>query len=167
MPEKPSLDASAAQLIEEAKPLERFDPGGLLPDEVVMPRQYGNNFYLFFKARCWEGDEDGNPTRSFFLRKTEEWGDVWTFFENNNRELLQNIDDVLLEEDIYNRARKLHARLIFSGDSQAADKFNAKIDPVLGLDAIGIPIWNRLNQLLEEAANAMESIGINVTELRR
>lgn len=159
-------EARIKKAIADATHLERIN-SCKSPEEVLeMPEQFGNNLYLFFRAITQEGEPDPDDMFTIiYLAKEKELGEPFQHFKEENGKLLADIKEALKEEAIYKEILKIHDALFLAGCDQKSNKLSQKIDPNLGIAAIGIPIWRKLNVLLRQATEAMKKVGIDPTQL--
>ena len=138
-----------------------------IPDKENMERvgQFGNNFYLLFKGLLFKDEfSEVNPLKRIYLKRAEDLGEPWKRFIEKNSQLLSDLKDVLEKEDVYSRVKGLYRDFVMAKDFKGADEYERRIHPKLGIDALRIPIWRRLNALLEEADKAMRECGIDPAE---
>ena len=128
-------------------------------EKKVAHTQFGNNFFLLFDSMRISEDERG--ALSFYVDRAKSHGDKWNRFLEQNAELIANINSVLDGLSPYNLAIGHFNDLFNEGLSNEAKAFSKAIDPDLGIEALGIPQWNRLNPLLEQAADKMREVDIN------
>lgn len=160
--EVPSVDR-VEDAVQRATVLKRVDPDE--PSETVknMPDQFGNNFYLLFKAIRLSASRPDRPIVQIYLKKAEALGEPWQRFLSENVRLLAELNEVLAEEDIYADVLQIYRDFCFTGDIDDVDAYDLRFDPK-GINAIGIPIWRRLNALLQQASEAMKQVGIDPTK---
>jgi len=165
--EEPPLPARALELASQASEI-------VASSGVREQTQFGNNFYYLFDGiRLSLQVESGQLTREKFEAKaqfeiylTKAWGygEVWTEFTRQNADLLAEINDVLEDFALYKDLIKYSTELLKARKLDKEEAFEKSIHPELGGEAIGIVVWNRLNPLLEKAADAMREVGINPQE---
>ncbi len=161
MREKPTPE-QVDEVLKSAEALKRVDPEALPAEEKDIPPQFGNNFYLLFKSRTFRNELPADSAiKKIYLNRAEALGEPWQRFVSENAQLLADLDRALIEENIYSKALELFRDFYAARDFDAGDEYDKKIHPELGINAIGIPIWRRLNELLQQAAEAMERIGID------
>lgn len=158
----PSAERIEAAL-EETKKLPRIKAGDIKTeaDKNVVP--FENNFYLLFLAirdRDRDADPD-NPLVRTFLEDAEACGEPWKNFLEENADLIKEIESALADWETYDKLQKIAIDFSRARDFESAQKFEDRIDPELGLKAIQIPIWQKLNTLLKKAADRMEKVGID------
>lgn len=124
--------------------------------------QFGNNFFLLFDTMRISEDERG--ALSFYVDRAKSYGNKWNNFLEQNVELIADINRALDGLSSYNLAIGHLTDLLNEGLIDEARAFSKAIDPDLGTNALGIPQWDRLNPLLEQAANKMQEVGINPQE---
>lgn len=149
--------------LEETKDLPRIKAGDIKTeaDKNIVP--FENNFYLLFLAirdRDKEADPD-NPLVKTFLKDAEAFGKPWEKFLKENADLIKEIESALADWEAYDKLQKIALDFYRARDLESAQKFEDRIDPELGLKAIQIPIWQKLNTLLKKAADGMEKVGID------
>lgn len=136
--------------------------------------QFGNNFYLLFQGvRLAAQAEAGQLTRreleskvafNMYLKRAQGYGQAWTAFTDQNGELLTEISAALDDVDIYKDLRDHHRDLLRERKWDEEEVFSKSIHPELGGEAVGIVVWDRLNPLLDSAADAMRVAGIDPEE---
>lgn len=131
-------------------------------EKKVAHKQFGNNFFQLFDTMRISEDERG--ALSFYVDRAKSYGNKWNKFLEQNAELIADINSVLDGLSSYNLAIGHLTDLANEGLINEARAFSNAIDPDLGTEALGIPQWNRLNPLLEQAANKMQGVGINPQE---
>lgn len=151
--------------IQRAAAFRRIKPEELTDSGARMPPQFGNNFYLVFKARKFRNSSLGSGINKAYMDRAEALGEPWQRFLVENVQLLAEIDDALTEEDIYSDILALFRDFYSAHDFDGGDSYDRRFDPTLGINAIGIPIWQRLNHLLQQAAEAMKKAGIQLDQI--
>ena len=126
--------------------------------------RFGNNFYLLFLARRIERENPEDITVNIYLRRAEALDRPWRDFLERNTGLLLAIDQALQEAEIYFALMDYCTDLGNSGQYNAMTEFMWSVDPQFGLIPIGMAVWDKLNPLLEQAAGAMQQVGINPQE---
>ena len=125
--------------------------------------QFGNNFYLLFTARHRESKgltPAGSAIKKIYLDRAEALGQPWRRFLSENSQLLTEIDEALEQEEKYHLLLQIFTKFYQARDFEGGDAFDKKVDSKLGIDAVRISVWKRLNSLLEQAAEAMRKVGI-------
>lgn len=155
MPQEIPLSELAEVAVQRAAHLLRADVGA----KNCMPDQFGNNFYMLFVAR--RAPDKVPHLVTTYLKIAESFGEPWQRFLSDNADLLAEMDKVLSDEEIYSDILRLFRSFYRIRDFDGGDAFDVRIHPELGIHAIGIPIWNRLNSLLERAAERMRVAGLD------
>ncbi|MDP4000521.1 MAG: hypothetical protein Q8Q11_03820 [bacterium] len=125
--------------------------------------QFGNNFYLLFsQLRHLEVGGERNEFYEVYLGKAEDLGDVWVKFLDDNEEFVGQIKEALAEKDQVGPLNREYVRLLkVDRSGAAADLLDEATGHPLGLMAVEYHVWDRLNPLLEEAAEKMREAGID------
>ncbi|MBI4995057.1 hypothetical protein HZC21_05480 [Candidatus Peregrinibacteria bacterium] len=161
MPEIPSEEELAAA-VERAKDLPRISKDDIKPEEIKGPSPFGNNFYILFLEIQHVRENPDNISATTYLREAEKLGKPWQDFLSQNTELLAEIDTALDQWKIYDEIMEVAINLaIATRDRAKLDDFNKRFNEDLGINAIAIPIYRRLNPLLQQAADAMRNLGID------
>lgn len=126
---------------------------------------WGNNFYMLFLARRREARNPNDTLVTTYLRKAESLGKPWQDFLSQNEALLTEIDSALSEWEILAAIEKLYRDLCVARKFDEADAFDGRLHNRLGMKAIAIPIYEKLNPLLEQAAAAIKAVGIEPLKL--
>lgn len=129
--------------------------------EGARHEQFGNNFFTLFTFMRLSREELERRGLLPFIQDAESQGESWKTFLQENGELIGEINDALDRLEPYNLAIGHVIDLLNGGFINEAKTFKNRVDPDLGTEALGIPAWNRLNPLLEQAAIAMQDVGIN------
>ncbi len=156
-----------ADAIERARVLERIAPDDLTDEERKERVQFGNNFHLLFVALQLEGTNTKGWLQdrlAFYLRRARALGEPWEEFLSRNQTLIAEIHKANDDEMIYRNAFTVIRDFWDAKDFEGAETFEHQIDPQLGIKAIEVPVWRRLNTLLEQAHEAMVEVGIDSTQ---
>ena len=147
--------------IETAGSLPKLDPETLPPEEQEDAKFYfGNNFYMLFKALMHKNAGQKSSLIHSYLERAEAFGDAWQKFLTENQTLLEEIEAVLKDREIYSNIMAIFKRLCFTCPEDIADEF----DQNARLDEIEISLIARLNPLLKQAAAAMVALGIEAKQ---
>ncbi len=156
-------DEELTAVVERAKVLPRISAGDRKPEELKGPiGLFGNNFQLLFLSMRQVRQNPNGPLVTTYLRKAEKLGQPWQDFLSQNTTLLAEIDAALEEFEIYQEILGLSINLcVATRDRAKSDDFVKRFDQELGINAIAIPIFRKLNILLPQAADAMRKLGID------
>lgn len=161
MREKPT-PKQVDEVLKSADVLGRVNPEALSAEGKKMPPQFGNNFYLLFKARTFRDELSAESfIKKTYLDRAEALGGPWQRFVAENAQLLAELDRTLIEENVYSKVLGLFRDFYVARDFDGGDVYDKKVHPELGINAIGIPVWRHLNELLQQAADAMQKVGID------
>lgn len=147
------LDAEIERLLAEATVIVRAT-------ERETVSCFGNDFYMLFLALK-------SPSRyrhfigMYADKANVRYRGVFLQFLRQNQGLLHSIYGVLDQFEIYSELKNIYDRLLADGETEKAENLSGRIDPELGLEAIGITVLKALNPLLQEAATKMEELGIS------
>jgi hypothetical protein len=120
--------------------------------------QFGNNFYLLFMSL--DIPQRGNHLVQIYRKPAEKLGEPWQAFLADNQPLLGDVREALTGKRPYSELLGAFIRLINRGHADVAEKLNVYAAHPIGLEAIGIHAWDRLNPLLRTASQRMEAVGI-------
>lgn len=122
--------------------------------------QFGNNFYLLFETmrRAVNDPESAEEDAlvQIYLRRAERL-EQWPVFVQNNPELLKGIFGAIESLAPYRLHEDHYVNLLRQGRFDEADEYAATSN----YEEIGIGVWDRLNPLLEQAAQKLEGLGID------
>ncbi|MCA9309332.1 hypothetical protein KC973_03075 [Candidatus Saccharibacteria bacterium] len=162
MEQLPAQDVQLAECLERVRALPtialddpRIEDRGATPTNI----QFGNNFYL-----VWVVLESGN------LEAITGFGDQvrklvgmsgWVDFTETNQDL---IDEIFRELDTTLKPYKVvfndFCGYLSDRDWGALDQMNGATGHPLGVEAANIYVWDKLNPLLQAAAEGMREVGI-------
>jgi hypothetical protein len=164
--QKKPTNEEMESILKKLKTLEQIDTN----DSNKYPEEkfFGSNFYLLFKALMHKGKTE-NIKLNMCLKKAEELGEKWEHFLKDNSDLLDQLYEIISQHEIYKEAENLSLRLYKHNreDKSSDDFFKKNIHPELGITAIYIPIYKKLNPLLKQAAEKMEKVGINYKDFEK
>jgi hypothetical protein len=132
--------------------------------------QYRNNFCGIFEAlrrfiRIGSVKEHSFP-EAYFHELTDAGVNPREFYENN-KDLCENLFEALDQENDYKRLLFGFRNLYRNGEYDAAGRLNATVPNPIGIEAVGIYAWDKINPLLEKADNVLKEMGIDTKEFSR
>jgi len=130
-------------------------------EEVKKPShgQFGNNFYLLFLARR-RADDPEDILVKVYLKRAEALGIPWGKFLADNQSLIQEIDQSLDGTKPYKDLLRYYIQLLKQKRNEDADRLDSAAGDPLGIEGLGMFAWDRINPLLEKAAEKMRKVGI-------
>jgi hypothetical protein len=135
-------------------------PSGNKLEEVDGWTQFGNNFYMLFLAMEAERLYPNSPfLERFYIRRAEKlYGEKWEKFLQENISLLANIQEALKPLELYSKLNNCFIELVFNPQNY---DLAIRVSKEINLDGIHADIWNKINQLLKQASEAMALCGID------
>lgn len=142
-------------------------------DELIsnkLHNQFGNNFYLLFVERRLK---EQNPVDSEIaymeqIARAEGTGGKWLKFVSQNKHLIKAIEDSIGRARPYYEMREYINELLSDKRVGEAVSFSNQVANIvgnpLGIELYGLFAWNKINPLLEKAAEEMKKAGINPEE---
>jgi hypothetical protein len=144
--------------------------------EADSPRthtQYRDNFFQRFGELRAIRDEVATDAQVFYVRMVKErFGfDLLTFYDEHPR-LCDAICDAVDDKEPYDQLVAGYYELLDQEQAGevpvgSADGLNVAVDHPLGIEAIGMYYWGRINPLLEEAYGLMDAQTLNAPFLTR
>jgi|GEM_PF-2167975 len=175
MSERRSYESSPRQTLAELSVLAASQPriGELGPDTPTAHTQYRDNFFRRFGEIRAVRDERATDEQVFYVRMVKErFGlDLITFYSDHER-LCDTICEVVDAKKPYDRLVAGHAEILELEEAGqlplgSAAELSAAVDHPLGIEAIGIYYWDRINPLLEEAYTLLETRTLNAPFLTK
>lgn len=118
--------------------------------------QHGNNFYCLFYALTEEKPE------GFYWGYAQELKRICPSFCDDNAGLIKKIIEALKLQDPYHELLWDGVRDLYKQRrDDLVDRLDQAAEHPGGIEAIGIWAWDRINPLLEKAADKMREYGIN------
>lgn len=165
--EKIPSEEELAAAVELAKDLPRISKDDIKPEEIGGTGLFGNNFYMLFLAMRQVRKNPNGPLVATYLRRAEKLEQPWRDFLSQNVGLLAEMDAAMEELEIYNKIFGVYTDIcIKTRDVAKVDDFDKKFDSELGINAVAIPIFRKLNILLPQAADAMRKLGMDPFTLK-
>lgn len=126
--------------------------------------QYRNNFFGIFGALSLfirTGTIKDNLFYDANLRNLIDAGVNPQEFYENNKDLCDNLFEALDEQKDYSTLFYGIKNLFRDRKDDAADRLNATVPNPLGIEAVAMYAWDKINPLLEEADNILKGMGID------
>ena len=122
--------------------------------------QFGNNFFKLFVAIEEKKLNTDSDLIKIYLKRAEElYGETWKKFLENNRDLIDEIEEALKRMEPYTKLVYLYTDLLYR--VKASPELLDHVEKETKIKAIGVDIWNRLNPLLQRASKIMVTYGMN------
>lgn len=134
-------------------------PSGAKIKEKRWHGHFGNNFKLLFLS--FNKMNTDEYSISYLERIEKSYGNKWKKFVKDNIVLLSKIQEILIQEKLYDELGNNSNNLIFKYKNQQLAK---QIYEEVNLEGIHNDIWNKLNPLLQQASEIMVKYGIKTEE---
>ncbi len=162
-------ESTPQQLFAELTALAASQPkiGELEPGTPTIHTQYRGNFFRRFNELKAVREEVATDAQVFYVRMVKErFGLDLLAFYAEQEPLCDAICEVVEAKDPYDRLVSGHQVLLeFEETSQlprgSANELNAAVGHSLGVEAIGIYYWERINPLLVEAYTLLDVRTLN------
>ena len=158
LPQVPVEDPGVQQVIAAKQRGERFIPKGWGP--------YGNNFYILFDGLRMDRSSPRyqRSLQRSDVERAEALGEPWQRFLRDNEGLLTEINMVFEEGSPYQELEGYIFDLVNSRQRDKIEELDKATGHPLGLSSLQQAYWNRMNPLLERAAQGMQVAGIDTQQ---
>lgn len=133
--------------------------------------QYRNNFFVNFEAlqRLIKNGklEEGDLLGRSYLENFNERGIDPREFYNENKELCDTIFKALDGTDEYDKLLGAFIKFYNNRRFELGDRLNEMVPHPLGIEAVGVYSWDKLNPLLKKVDEAMKAMGIDTKDMGR
>lgn len=147
--------------------------GELGPDTPIVHTQYRDNFFRRFGEIRAVRDERATDEQVFYVRMVKErFGlDLLTFYSDYGP-LCETICEAVDAKEPYDQLVTGRAKILELEETGqlplgSSAEINTAVDHPLGIEAIGIYYWDRINPLLEEAYTLLETRTLNAPFLTK
>jgi hypothetical protein len=130
-------------------------------------KQYRNNFCGIFEGLellIRTGSVKENSFFDVYLRKLTNAGVNPQEFYKNNKDLCENLFEALDEQSDYHSLLNGLINLFKAGKYAAGESLNATVPNPIGIEAVGMYAWDKINPLLEKADNILKEMGIDTKD---
>ena len=129
--------------------------------------QYRNNFFGIFeglKLFIRTGTTKDNMFYDVCLRNLTDAGVNPQEFYENNKDLCDSLFETLDEENDYMSLLLGVIDLFRDRKYDAGDRLNAIVPHPIGIEAVGMYAWDKINPLLEKADSILKEMGIDTKD---